>query len=273
MSVLSALLLSALPLKRRQKMLFVEKGNKQTTKLTDYPHYTPELYVRQETLTKESIKVPQVIKLDAELLRERTFNLDGVTRLGWARKFVRQLSSSSALGQAARKSCATTYAMLSQLWEKFFRKAMFRVEDVPGKGKGCLASRRMEAGELILREAPALLLQPRRDAEEDDEGEDEEVETLEAFQAMSTDQQTAFLQLANMYNTNRERSEWPSVMVEFKESIREDVKNALRHDGISMDLETAVEVVEIKETNSFHNGVFLRMSRFTRLVLTFFDES
>ena len=139
---------------------------------------------------------------------------------------------------------------------------MFRVEDVKGKGKGCLASRRVEAGELILREEPALLLQPRDEDEEEDGGEGDEVETLEAFQAMSSDQQTAFLQLANMFNTdNRERSEWASVMVEYKESIREDVKKALGR-GIAMDLETAVEVVEIKETNSFHNGVCLRMSRF-----------
>ena len=141
---------------------------------------------------------------------------------------------------------------------------MFRVEDVKGKGKGCLASRRMVAGELILREEPALLLQPRE--EEEAEGEEEEVETLEAFQAMSRDQQTAFLQLANMYNTVRERSEWPSVMGEYKDSIREDVKKALGH-GIAMDLETAVEVVEIKETNSFHNGVYLRMSRFDQLLI------
>ena len=147
---------------------------------------------------------------------------------------------------------------------------MFRVEEVAGKGKGCLASRRMEAGELILREAPVLLLQPRRDPEEDEEGEDEEVETLEAFQGMSSNEQTDFLQLANMYNTNREMSEWPSVMVEYKKSIREDVEKALGHGGIAMDLKTAVEVVEIKETNSFHNGVLLRMSRFNTILLLIF---
>ena len=49
-------------------------------------------------------------------------------------------------------------------------------------------------------------------------------------------------------------------MVEYKESIREDVMKALEN-GIAMDPETAVKVVEIKETNSFHNGVCLRMSR------------
>ena len=148
---------------------------------------------------------------------------------------------------------------------------MFKVEDVTGKGKGCLANRRIEAGELILREEPALLLQPRWDQEVDDEeGKEEEVETLEAFQAMSNDQQTSFLELANMFN--REGSEWPSVMLEYKESIREDVEKALEHNaGLGIDLETAVEVVEIKETNSFHNGVFLRMSRFDKhhIILTF----
>ena len=147
---------------------------------------------------------------------------------------------------------------------------MFKVEDVTGKGKGCLANRRIEAGELILREEPALLLQPRQDQEVDDEeGKEEEVETLEAFQAMGDDQQTSFLELANMFN--REGSEWPSVMLEYKESIREDVEKALEHKGLGIDLETAVEVVEIKETNSFHNGVFLRMSRFNKhdIILAF----
>ena len=145
---------------------------------------------------------------------------------------------------------------------------MFKVEDVTGKGKGCLANRRIEAGELILREEPALLLQPRQD-QEVDEGKEEEVETLEAFQAMGDDQQTSFLELANMFN--REGSEWPSVMLEYKESIREDVEKALEHKGLGIDLETAVEVVEIKETNSFHNGVFLRMSRFNKhdIILAF----
>ena len=78
---------------------------------------------------------------------------------------------------------------------------MFRVEDVKGKGKGCLASRRIEEGELILREAPTLLLRPRlSEGETEEDVEDEEVETLEAFQAMSSDHQTAFLHLANMFN-------------------------------------------------------------------------
>ena len=44
---------------------------------------------------------------------------------------------------------------------------MFRVEEVEGKGKGCLANRRIEVGELILREKPALLLKPRNDEEVD----------------------------------------------------------------------------------------------------------
>ena len=54
-------------------------------------------------------------------------------------------------------------------------------------------------------------------------------------------------------------------MVEYKESIREDAMKALEN-GIDMDPEIAVKVVEIKETNSFHNGVCLRMSRSMFLV-------
>ena len=100
---------------------------------------------------------------------------------------------------------------------------MFRVEELEGKGKGCLANRRIEIGELILREKPALLLKPRNDEEvdsvEDDEVE-EEVETLEAFLGMTREQQVEFLELANMYDDNaRKREEWPGMRKIVKKSF------------------------------------------------------
>ena len=82
---------------------------------------------------------------------------------------------------------------------------MFRVEEVEGKGKGCLANWRIEVGELIMREKPALLLKPRNDEEVDsveDDDVEEEVETLEAFLGMTSEQQVEFLELANMYDDN-----------------------------------------------------------------------
>ena len=51
---------------------------------------------------------------------------------------------------------------------------MFRVEDVQGRGKGCLASRRIEEGELILSEAPTLLLRPRLNEGENEDGIEDE---------------------------------------------------------------------------------------------------
>ena len=92
---------------------------------------------------------------------------------------------------------------------------MFRVEELEGKGMGCLANRRIEVGELILREKPAMLLKPRGDEEVDNVENDEveeEVETLEAFLGMTTEQQVEFLELANMYDDNaRRREEWPGM--------------------------------------------------------------
>lgn len=92
---------------------------------------------------------------------------------------------------------------------------MFRVEELEGKGKGCLANRRIEIGELIMRETPALFLKPKNEEEvdsvEDDEVE-EEVETLEAFLGMTREQQVEFLELANMYDDNARKSEeWPGM--------------------------------------------------------------
>ena len=92
---------------------------------------------------------------------------------------------------------------------------MFRVEEVEGKGKGCLANWRIEVGELIMREKPALLLKPRNDEEVDSvDGDDveEEVETVEAFLGLTREQQVEFLELANMYDDNaRKREEWPGM--------------------------------------------------------------
>ena len=107
---------------------------------------------------------------------------------------------------------------------------MFRVEELEGKGKGCLANRRIEVGELILREKPALLLKPRNDEEVDSvEGGDveEEMETLEAFLGMTREQQVEFLELANMYDDNaRKREEWPGVTNILKEStLKSDIYN------------------------------------------------
>ena len=99
---------------------------------------------------------------------------------------------------------------------------MFRVEELEGKGKGCLANRRIEVGELILREKPVLLLKPRNDEEVDSVDGDEveeEVETLEAFLGMTSEQQVEFLELANMYDDNSgKREEWPGVTNILKES-------------------------------------------------------
>ena len=47
---------------------------------------------------------------------------------------------------------------------------------------------------------------------------EEEVETLEAFLGMTSEQQVEFLELANMYDDNaRKREEWPGVRSILKE--------------------------------------------------------
>ena len=156
------------------------------------------------------------------MLKRTHDKLEPITNLTLNEKVWKTAGQQSAFEASCQKSCAAMYAMLGktvvgevfgqQTWDREGR-TMFRVEEVEGKGKGCLANRRIEVGELILREKPALLLKPRNDEEVDSVEEDEveeEVETLEAFLGMTREQQVEFLELANMYDDNaRRREEWP----------------------------------------------------------------
>lgn len=125
---------------------------------------------------------------------------------------------------------------------------MYQVRPVAGKGLGCVACRNVVVGELVLREEPAMVLE---------EGEEEERRTIEAFLAMTPGDQSEYLQLGDMFTV--EEGPWPQAMLDIKKTIEEEVE-CLNLRDISKD--TAVKILQIKETNSFHNGVFLRMSRF-----------
>ena len=124
--------------------------------------------------------------------------------------------------------------------------------EVSGKGLGCVAGCVIHRGELILREKPTLLLE-----EEGEEGQKGEEETIKAFLCMSQEEQQQYLELANMFS--KDKNSWPNSLHCIMKAVCEDLENV---DLTDIDLETAVRVVQIKETNTFHNGVFPKMSRF-----------
>ena len=118
---------------------------------------------------------------------------------------------------------------------------------MPGKGVGCVATSCLMPGHLLLRETPCLLLQPGQGARS----------CLLAFQNMSKCHQEQYLKLGNMFT--KEESDWSTTAANDMAAMRSELA-AAPVTGLTMN--DARTIWQIKLTNSFHNGVCLRMSRF-----------
>ena len=139
---------------------------------------------------------------------------------------------------------------------------LYREEKLPGKGVGCIALVEIMKGNLVLRETPQLLhpVSAKRQLIHDDEEyeeEEEEAKHLEfcvnAFMKMSKKDQESYLDLHNKFDT--EKDAWSSDMrqkySEWQNLVVPNISQA-----------KAFKVIAILDTNGFHNGVCLKMSRF-----------
>jgi len=127
---------------------------------------------------------------------------------------------------------------------------MYSEQSIRGKGVGCVAERDISAGELVLSECPGLWLQShfrRRGLVGN---------IVSAYQAMSEASREEYLNLANKYDIDQ--GHWS----EYSKEIFKLRQEELRTLGLTdMSEETATRLWQIYETNSFPNGVFLKMSR------------
>jgi hypothetical protein len=119
---------------------------------------------------------------------------------------------------------------------------LYSEEDVAGKGVGCIASKDIKKGSLILREIPALFTDVRDGPVTIASGK----KIIGAFVEMSGEDQERYMTLYNANYGRNANDQW----IWFNETSM----------GISKD--QASEVLQIYCTNSFHNGVCLKMSRF-----------
>ena len=129
---------------------------------------------------------------------------------------------------------------------------MYKEEEVVGKGIGCIATEEISPGCLVLRETPCLFLPPG--------GEDSSAllqRTVKAFLGMESEEQEKYLQLANMFD--RDESEWSDTARKDMENIKSELEAQPLTDLPPSDI---IKIWQIKLTNGFHNGVFLKMSRF-----------
>ena len=120
---------------------------------------------------------------------------------------------------------------------------------MPGKGVGCVATTKIKKGTLVVREKPVLLL---------DRGPGSYLARVTAaFLAMAPKEQESYLALANKYSIKE--ASWSEYSREFKKARDQEVKS---FGTGKLPGETITSVWQILETNSFNNGVCLKISRF-----------
>jgi len=124
---------------------------------------------------------------------------------------------------------------------------MYHEENIPGRGIGCVADITIRKGSLILREQPCLLMQ----------GDGSYLDRVsKAFLAMPQELQVEYLKLANKYNITE--SYWSDYSREFLKLRNHEMRS---FNLTKIDRETLTKVWQILETNSFNNGVCLKISR------------
>jgi hypothetical protein len=120
---------------------------------------------------------------------------------------------------------------------------LYSEEDVAGKGVGCIASKDIKKGSLILRETPILILNVASVKE-----------ILGTFMKMSEEDQEKYMMLNDAFYGDNTSDQWLSQWS--NETTME----------MDMSKDQASKVLNIYRTNSFENGVYhgvcLKMSRF-----------
>ena len=120
------------------------------------------------------------------------------------------------------------------------------------KGLGCVAKKKIKRGTLILREKPCLLQNINTTGNLDKAYFDN---IFDAYEKMDSHQKKHFLELAN----NSEHIDEKNVHHIGRNKV---YLNYLKENPKSYAEGVALKVIQITETNRFHNGVYLEMSRF-----------
>ena len=124
--------------------------------------------------------------------------------------------------------------------------------EIEEKGLGCVAQKKIKRGTLILREKPCLLQNINTTGNLDKDYFDD---IFTAYEKMDSDQKYKFLGLANAY-------EYIEKTNKYHNDKRKVYLNYLREHPKPYPEGVALKVIQITETNRFHNGVYLEMSRF-----------
>ena len=136
---------------------------------------------------------------------------------------------------------------------------LYMEENVEGKGTGCFANRDIKKGDLVLREAPQLLHPVLPETTTSEELVKHYIFCVLKYMEMSEEDQKSYLELVNKFEAD-ERTWFGDMQLRYLDlqRIAKDISEIV--EDISQ--EKAFVVMAIMETNGFHNGVCLKMSRF-----------
>ena len=142
---------------------------------------------------------------------------------------------------------------------------MYSLTEIDGKGFGCISKREIKKGTLILREKPSLVFEDHKKTDfdfENFEDLDHFKTVIGSYLKMETDDQKEYLNLSNKFSEKKEKvSDEESEFIKFYTTEFENqITNRVKQINLpDIDLETAIIVYQICHTNSFHNGVCLKM--------------
>ena len=123
---------------------------------------------------------------------------------------------------------------------------LFREEIIPGKGIGCIAIQDIAKGSLVLRELPLLFLSEQMTNHA----------VIQSFIRMSRDDQERYTGLHNIFEVDSDN--WSEGMKnEYRAAML--ATNGMTFSEISVD--RAFKAWGIFKTNTFSDGVYLKMSR------------
>ena len=134
---------------------------------------------------------------------------------------------------------------------------LYKEVKVEGKGACCIATKEVKKGILILREAPQLLYPVQNQTPTFEENFEQLLFCINAFTEMSKKDQTSYLELYNKFEDDK--NTWSTYMEQHFSALKDMVK---KMPIPNMKQEEAFKVIAIMDTNGFHNGVCLKMSRF-----------
>jgi len=132
--------------------------------------------------------------------------------------------------------------------------ALYRLEQVPGKGIGCIATQEIKEGALVLREASQLIR-----AEDPGTCPGGAVGlVLKAFKQMSSSDRKAYLKLHNKFDENKPTTWTEAMQMEYQHFVK--VLNEVETSDMSK--AKSLKVLTIYASNYIGNGVPIKKSRF-----------